>query len=257
MMTLNVSNIQRFSVGDGPGIRTTVFLKGCNLHCPWCHNPETVSAEPQTLVYPHTGKTVRYGTDMPVEEVARRVCEDRAFYRQSGGGVTVSGGEPLLQASAVAALLRQLQGGGIHTLVDTAGAVPFACFETVLPYTDCFFYDWKSPLPQVYREVIGGELPLVEENLSRLLNCGRQVHVRMPVIPGMNDRPADIALSAERLERLGVQYVDLLPFHRLASEKYAAMGIPYAYAGVQPPTGEHIEAMAQEYRKSFTVTVEW
>ena len=108
MMQLNISDIQHFSVGDGPGIRTTVFLKGCNLHCPWCHNPETISPEPITLHYPKARKTVSYGRKTPVCDVVTEVMEDVDFYRQSGGGVTVSGGEPLLQYEGVAELAKAL-----------------------------------------------------------------------------------------------------------------------------------------------------
>ncbi|MBQ4065210.1 MAG: radical SAM protein, partial [Clostridia bacterium] len=180
-MNLLVSDIQHFSTGDGPGIRTTVFLKGCPLHCPWCHNPETISAAPQTLTFSQTGKTVLYGREMPLDAVIRDVMEDVDFYAASGGGVTVSGGEPLLQAEGVARLAESLQQQGVSTLIDTAGCVPFSAFERVMPYTERFFFDYKSDSPEIYRNVIGGSLDLVRENLSRLIADGAKVHVRIPL----------------------------------------------------------------------------
>ena len=147
MMTLNVSDIQHFSTGDGPGIRTTVFLKGCNLRCPWCHNPETISTEPQTLHFKQAGSTQTYGSRMPLHQLLLQLLEDEDFYRASGGGVTVSGGEPLLQAAGVAALGKELRERGISVVVDTAGCVPWERFAEVLDATDLFYFDYKSPIP--------------------------------------------------------------------------------------------------------------
>lgn len=255
-MHLNVSDIQHFSLGDGPGIRSTVFLKGCNLHCPWCHNPESVSPAPQVLNYVKAGKAVSYGHRLSVEEILQEVLQDEEFYRQSGGGVTVSGGEPLLQAEAVAELCRALNLKNVHTLIDTAGNVPWKSFEAVLDYTDCFYFDWKTPSAEVYRTVIGGNLALIESNLKLLLINNKSVHVRMPIIPGINDRRSDIEKSTALLSKIGVKNVDLLPFHRLGSGKYEAMGIPYSYAKMPPHSKEEIERIAEAYRSYFAVTIE-
>ena len=256
MSCLNVANIQHFSVGDGPGIRTTVFLKGCCLHCPWCHNPETISPQPQVLFFEKAGRRVAYGEWMAVETVLERVLPDAEFYAASGGGVTVSGGEPLLQAPAVAELCRRLQQQGIHTLLDTAGCVPWEAFAAVLPYTDCFFYDWKTSDPRLCAEQIGGELDRIAANLQRLLQTGKDVHVRLPLIPGFNDSPEDCERTADILQGFGVKRVDILPFHRLGSSKYEAMGRPYAYRDTAPPTEQAVEAAAAVYRRRFCVGVE-
>ena len=256
MPDLNVANIQHFSVGDGPGIRSTVFLKGCNLHCPWCHNPETISPVPQLLVYKAAGKKIAYGENMAVNMVLENVLQDIDFYKASGGGVTVSGGEPLLQAEAVAELCNKLQQRGIHTLLDTAGNVPQKNLEMVLPYTDCFFFDWKTPDPQVCAQVIGGDFDRIFENLRLLLASDKEVHVRMPLIPSVNDRPEDLQKSADKLRKIGAIQVDILPFHRLGSGKYEAMGLPYAYADVLPPSDEQVEKAAAFYRQYFSVYVE-
>lgn len=256
MSHINVANIQHFSVGDGPGIRSTIFLKGCNLHCPWCHNPETISPEPQILVYKASGKKIAYGVNTTVNTVMENVLQDIDFYKASGGGVTVSGGEPLLQAEAVAELCEKLQQYGIHTLLDTAGNVPWKNLETVLPYTDCFFFDWKTPDPQVCAQVIGGDFNRIFENLRLLLATGKEVHIRMPFIPGINDRTEDLQKSVDKLREIGAKQVDILPFHRLASVKYEAMGLSYAYADVLPPSDEQVEKAAAFYRQYFSVYVE-
>lgn len=256
MAELNVASIQFFSTGDGPGIRSTVFLKGCNLHCPWCHNPETVSTSPVTLFYPETGKTVSYGEVLTVEDVRDRVLEDAVYYRRSGGGVTVSGGEPLLQANAVSELCKQLKENQIHTIIDTAGDVPWNSFEAVRENTDCFFFDWKTPDPNLYRKKIGGDRERIFQNLKNLIERGSEVHVRLPLIPGVNDDPETGERNAELLQRIGVRKIDLLPFHRLGSGKYKAMGIPYEFRDTPPQPQEQIERIAEIYRNRFQVTIE-
>ena len=252
---MNVSDIQYFSVGDGDGIRTTLFLKGCNLRCPWCHNPETISAEEQTLVYP-TGKTVTHGREMTADELLPLLARDAEFFKASGGGVTVSGGEPLLQADALRPLLAALKDKGIHVIIDTAGSLPWSRFEKVADVCDCFFVDYKSPRTEVYRDTVGGSLDAVEENLRRLVAAGKDIHVRIPLIPGVNDSKDDLTLSSERLRKIGVKKVDILPFHRLGSGKYVAMGLEYAYEKVAPLPKETVTAAAEVFRSHFNVTVE-
>ncbi len=254
-MLLNVSHIQHFSLGDGLGIRTTVFLKGCNLHCPWCHNPETLTEAPVTLTYPNAGMTVHAGQWMEVADVAGAVLADQDFYGNDGGA-TISGGEPLLQAQGVAQLCRTLRQAGIHTVIDTAACVPWASVEAVLPYADCFYVDWKTWDAANYRTVIGGDMALVTDNLRRLTALGADVHARVPVIPGFNDALADAEKIAEQLAACGVKHVDLLPFHRLGSGKYAAMGTDYAYRDTQPPSREQLQALADIYRPHFVTHIE-
>ena len=255
MKQLNVSDIQYFSVGDGDGIRTTLFLKGCNLRCPWCHNPETVSPAPQTLVYAENGRTVSYGRLYTPAELLPLLTRDADFFRESDGGVTVSGGEPLLQSSSLVPLLSELKNLGIHVIIDTAGSLPWIHFEDVADLVDLFFFDWKSPLPQVYSD-LGGSLRSVEENLGRLLSEGRGVRVRIPVIPGVNDSECDARLSCERLSEIGVREVDLLPFHRLAVGKYQALELDYPFSEVTPPTRSFMTNLAEIYKKHFSVRIE-
>lgn len=256
MMTLNVSNIQHFSVGDGPGIRTTVFLKGCHLRCPWCHNPETLSPKPQELYFRQANKRVTYGKHMALDEVMEEALEDEAFYRASGGGVTVSGGEPLLQSEAVAGLLGRLRERGISTLIDTAGDVPWESFERVRELTDIFYFDFKTGSEEKYAAVVGGDMSRICGNLRRLIAAGSTVHVRIPLIPDFNTAEADCRDICERLTAVGVSRVDLLPFHRLGSAKYEALGRKYPYADTHPQSRAEINAIKAIYETHFQVTVE-
>ena len=256
MIQLHISDIQRFSVGDGPGIRTTVFCKGCNLRCPWCHNPETISRETVTLTYPKANRSVTYGRLMTVDGIVTEVMEDADFYRESGGGVTVSGGEPLLQAEAVAELAKALQAQGVSVLLDTAGCVPWSHFEAVLPYVDTVFFDWKTSDPTIMSERIRGSLPLVKDNLTRLLQTGKDIHIRIPLIPDINASEEALIAIATDLRETGAKTVALLPFHRLAVGKYEAMGIPYSYRDTPPLPADTLRHAAELLSKDFTVYIE-
>lgn len=256
MRVLNVSDIQHFSTGDGPGIRTTVFLKGCNLHCPWCHNPETISAAPQTLTFAHANRTQTYGHAMTAQQVLAQVLEDEDFYRASGGGVTFSGGEPLLQADGVAEVAKALGAQGISVVVDTAGCVPWERFAAVLDVIDLFYFDYKTPYPDAYREVVGGDYALIYGNLCKLIQSGAHVHVRVPLIPGINTSAEACAKACEQLCKAGVRQVDLLPFHRMGTGKYQALGQAYAYAETEPLPQAEIAQIASMYRQYFEVTIE-
>ena len=256
MIQLHISDIQRFSVGDGPGIRTTVFCKGCNLRCPWCHNPETISRETVTLTYPKANRSVTYGRLMTVDGIVTEVMEDADFYRESGGGVTVSGGEPLLQAEAVAELAKALQDLGISVLLDTAGCVPWSRFEAVLPYVDTVFFDWKTSDPAFMSERIRGSLPLIKDNLTRLLQTGKDIHIRIPLIPAINTSEEALIAIATDLRETGAKTVALLPFHRLAVGKYEAMGIPYSYRDTPPLPADTLRRAVEILSKDFTVYTE-
>lgn len=255
-MKLNVSTIQHFSTGDGEGIRSTVFLKGCRLHCPWCHNPETWLPEPQTLHYPAAGKSVHYGMLMTVEEIAADVLVDRDFYLASGGGVTISGGEALLQADGVAALAAYLKEQGVSVIVDTAADVPFETFEKTAPFTDCYFVDLKAANAEDYRNVIGGDFDRVCDNIRRLVAGGKPLRIRIPLIPHFNTDEDYVKQMVAVLQDLGIKRVDLLPFHRMGSSKYIALGWMYAYAECEPFAPEQVEEIANGYRPYFEVTIE-
>jgi pyruvate formate lyase activating enzyme len=254
-MDLNISNVQHFSVGDGAGIRTTVFFKGCNLRCPWCHNPENLTAAPVTLSYAATGKTEVAGKRVSVEALLPELLEDKDFYDTSGGGVTLSGGEVLLQAEGAAALTAALKEEGVPVLIDTAGCVPYGAFEALAGLAQGYLYDFKTAEEEKYRQ-IGGDLRLVTENLERLLASEASVQVRIPLIPGFNTGDADIAAICRVLEAMGVTQVELLPFHRLGSGKYEALGLRYPYRDCAPLSKEALRVIAAQYRTHFSVLIE-
>ena len=252
---LNISNIQHFSVGDGEGIRTTVFLKGCNLRCPWCHNPENLCKEPTTLHYKATGKTETLGRLVSEEEILAELLEDKEFYGESRGGVTFSGGEAMLQASDLVPLTKLLRANGVSVLVDTAGCVPYSSFQTLNPFVTGYLVDFKTAEEDKYQE-IGGNLGLVVENITRLRKDGMRVWIRIPLIPGFNTSPSSTQAICERLQDIGIKHVDLLPFHRLGSAKYEAMGLEYAYKTQQPLTKEELGKIEAIYKTYFSVKIE-
>lgn len=230
-----ISDIQHFSVSDGEGIRTTVFFKGCNLKCKWCHNPECISFEPQEMHYEVGEKHIVKicGREVTAEEVLQEILEDKKFYDKSNGGVTFSGGEPLLQADFLVGLMKTVKQHGIHTIVDTAGDVDFNNFEKVIPYTDTFFFDIKAANEQDYREYTGGNFQNILSNLRRLIERNCDVVVRIPIIPKHNFSEEYMRSTCELLKSVGVKEVNLLPFHRLGSTKYSALGFEYDYKDVE------------------------
>ncbi|MBQ8719955.1 MAG: radical SAM protein [Clostridia bacterium] len=252
---LNISNIQHFSVGDGEGIRTTVFFKGCNLRCPWCHNPENLNVHPVVLKYRSTGKTETLGRLVSAEEILAELLEDKDFYDVGNGGVTFSGGEAMLQASELVSLASLLKENGISVLVDTAGCVAYSSFQKLNPFVTGYLFDFKTAEEDKYQE-IGGNLELVVENIRRLREDGKAVMIRIPLIPNFNTSPRSIQAICECLRDIGIERVDLLPFHRLGSAKYEAMGLEYAYKMQQPLAKEELNGIEAIYKKYFSVKIE-
>ena len=250
---INISNIQHFSVGDGPGIRTTVFLKGCNLRCPWCHNPENLSAAPVTLRY-ETKKCETLGRLVDAEDILPELLEDADFFGTEGG-ITLSGGEAMLQASDLLPLLRLLKEREISVMIDTAGCVPYEDFQKTNPFVFGYLFDYKTADKEKYR-AIGASLATVEENILRLLSDGIAVFIRIPLIPGFNTDEGSVSAICERLLSLGIKQVELLPFHRLGSGKYEAMGLDYKYKSIKPLEKSEVRFIQSIYEKYFTVKVE-
>ncbi len=254
-MELNLSNIQHFSVGDGPGIRTTVFLKGCNLRCPWCHNPETLSTQPQILRYENLNKEEICGKRLTVEEIVENLLADKCFYDESGGGATISGGEAMLQADGVKELAEKLQQNGVSVFIDTAGNLPYDAFKKVNPYVDGYLFDYKTDESEKYAR-IGGDLSLIRNNIKKLIGDGMYLRIRIPLIPDFNTHKSELRNICRTLEALGVNTVDLIPFHRMGSGKYKALGLTYEYENVTPQTAEEIEEIKRIFSKYFNTTVE-
>lgn len=236
----DIFDIQRNSCVDGPGIRTTVFFKGCNLSCRWCHNPEGQSFQREVLRYPDkctgcgsckgealfdcpNGAKVICGKGYTADEVLQEVLKDKLFYDTSGGGVTFSGGECMLQADFLREILKACKENGIHTAVDTAGHVAFSQFEKVMPYTDLFLYDVKFMDSRKHKEFTGVDNGLILENLDKLVKKGGRIWARVPVIGGVNDGQ-ELERIQSFLQKIGVEKVELLPYHGLGEHKYAALG---------------------------------
>lgn len=289
-----ISNLQRFSLDDGPGIRTTVFFKGCNLRCAWCHNPECISGG-HTLqllqdactgcggcvsacrqgvhhidqngrhhldrslcvgcgacAYQCThGALTLIGTRYEPESLLRELLKDRRYYETSGGGVTFSGGEPLLHPDYLVRMLELCRGAGLHTAVDTAGCVPFPVLERVLPLADLFLYDIKLWTSERHQAATGVPNQLILENLRRLTDAGGAVYLRTPIIPGYNDDLEELGCIARFLADLPargqVQKIQLLPYHNYGVGKYASIGLTSGTTQTRPPEDAFLRRALQLY----------
>ena len=216
-----VFDIQRAALHDGPGIRTAVFLKGCPLRCAWCHNPESQKPAIETGA---SGKV--YGRERTVEDVMEIVLADRAFYEQSGGGLTLTGGEPTLQFDFCKALLTAAKAEGIHTCIDTCGQLPTEKLLELAPLVDLFHYDWKLETQVQHDRWTGGGSELIRRNLEALARRGCAIILRCPVIPGVNDTPEHLAQLAAFEASGHFAAVERLPYHATGNAKYTDLGLP-------------------------------
>lgn len=253
-LTGTVFDIEHNSFVDGPGIRTTVFLKGCNLKCAWCHNPESQDFNPQMMFYKDKckgcgkckdicptpdnctlcGKCALYcpvdarkvcGKKYTVDEIFTEIVKDKAFYDNSGGGVTFSGGECMLQVDFLCEVLKKCKENGIHTAIDTAGHIPFENFEKILPYTDLFLYDIKCFDSEKHKKYIGVGNDLILENLKKLFRANAKIWIRIPVIADINDNIEEMLQIKAFLDQCGnPEKIELLPYHAMGENKYAAIG---------------------------------
>ncbi len=238
--TGRIFNIQRFSIHDGPGIRTIVFFKGCYMRCAWCCNPESQEYGIETLV--ENGKPKTVGRDVTVEEIMPEILSDTVFYRRSGGGVTLSGGECLAQHLFARDLLSACKDEGLHTAIESAANVPYGNIAAVLPYLDLYLMDIKHMDPAKHRLFTGVSNEKILENAQRVAKSGVELIIRTPVVPGFNDTPAEIrAISRFAASLPNVREHHLLPYHRLGQDKYAGLGRGYAFDGVEPPAREKME----------------
>ena len=250
-----VCDIQRFCVSDGPGIRTTVFLQGCSLVCAWCHNPEAIPR--QSVPRKREGREpVPSSRPMDTGEVLSVVLEDKPFFDASGGGMTLSGGEPLAQAAYSGELLRGAKDVGVRTAVETAGFAPWNALETILPHTDLFLYDYK--VTQDTRRFIGADNRLILQNLSRLSAAGAAILLRCPIIPGVNDNVAHLkAIGKIARENRGVMGVEMLAYHRLGVSKYREIGREYTMGHLEPWDEERKQAFLGQAMQFIQSQVKW
>ena len=292
-----VSNIQRFCIHDGDGIRTTVFLQGCALRCLWCCNPENLSEGPKlkynaslctvcgrctaacprgVLKMTDSGLSIAWeqcvgcgacaavclnharsvcGVQVTAGAVLRQVVRDAAFYRKSGGGMTLSGGECLLQPDFAYALLRGAKERLIHPAAETCGFVEWRVFERVLPYTDLFLFDIKHTDPEAHRQLTGQSNERILDNLGRLAARGARIILRVPVVAGGNDSLDNLLAAARLAAQYQVERIELLPYHKLGVRKYEMLGRHYAGAAFQTPEPEDLAQKTTEMRKIFPDTV--
>lgn len=237
-----IADIQRFSIHDGPGIRTIVFLKGCHFRCRWCCNPEMQEYDIQTMVVNGVPKTV--GRDVTVDEVLREVVKDRDYFWRSGGGLTLSGGECLSQPLFTAALLAGAKDEGLNTAIETTSFAPFEDIQRVLPNVDNYLMDIKHMNPEKHKAYIGHSNDLVLENAKRIAPLAKRLVIRVPVVPGFNDTPTeirDIATFAAGLP--GVEEIHLLPYHRLGQDKYRWLDREYTLSTILPPEDAHMQEL--------------
>lgn len=272
-MSLSIFNVQRCSLQDGPGIRTTVFLKGCALRCGWCHNPESQEIRSQIMYYPEKciscgrceiicpsgvhsfqngrhlveknkcigcGKCVRAclpkalslaGEKISIDELFERIKRDQPFYQTTNGGVTFSGGEPILQAVELEKILIKCQSAHIHTAIETALYAPWSSISGLIPYTDLWLCDVKAITPAVFRNGCGSDNRGILENLRKLADCHVSMIARVPLIPGFNNTEAELKLIADFIGELGssVLRTEILPYHDIGKTKYSALQSEYPW----------------------------
>lgn len=294
-MNGTVFNIQRFSLYDGPGVRTVVFLKGCPLRCLWCHNPEGLSPKPQWMYNPercigcgecaavcpnHCHKMenaahlfdpagctqcgacsenccalalTQTGQSLSAQQILDTVLLDEKHYAATGGGLTLSGGEPLLQAEFSAALLQMAKAQGIHTCVETSG---FGKMEEIAKYTDLFLFDYKATGEEAHRRLCGVSQQPILENLALLDRLGKPVVLRCPIIPELNGNDAHLAGIAATADRFPcIQRIELEPYHRLGVSKAAQLGLETTYEG-QPPDPQWLTRFAKALQKQCPIPVQ-
>lgn len=249
-----IFDIKRFALHDGPGIRTTVFLKGCPLSCKWCHNPESHNAEPEEYTEQRMidGKEISmariYGKKVLHEALLEEILKDKVFFRESGGGVTFSGGEPLMQYRALLELLKDTGREGLHRAVDTSGYASKELLMRVAEHTDLFLYDLKIMDPGKHLEYTGVDNRLILGNADRLLEAGAEVIFRIPVIPGVNDTEKEISafLDFFRKREGTFHEVHLLPYHKIGTGKYKRIDLEYQLNGMEAPREERMQHIKKE-----------
>jgi pyruvate formate lyase activating enzyme len=228
-----IHSIESLGTLDGPGIRSVVFFQGCALRCRYCHNPDTWNKD--------------WGTELESEEIVRRIRRFKPYFGPQGG-ITLSGGEPLLQPRFAAAILKECRDEGIHTAVDTSGCVDVSALAQILPHTDLLLLDIKALTGEEYAWLTGQSNEKFLEVLKLLRRAGQELWLRYVVLPGINDSPRHWAGLKELRESLGscVQKVELLPYHGLGIPKWEKLGLTYPLSGLQAPNPERLEQIRRE-----------
>ena len=237
-----IFDIQRYSIHDGPGIRTILFLKGCFLRCRWCCNPESQSYEIEQMTL--GGKTKTVGRDVTVRELIDEAAMDRIYFERSGGGITLSGGECLAQPDFTEGILRAAHEYGITTAIETTGFASREVLDRVIPHVDYVLMDIKHTESGKHAAFTGKPNDSILANARYIASIARSLTIRTPVVPGFNATPDEIAAIARFAASLpGVAEHHLLPYHRLGQDKYAGIGRSYTLAQIAPPSAETMETL--------------
>ncbi|HHV26915.1 MAG TPA: glycyl-radical enzyme activating protein [Tissierellia bacterium] len=287
-----IVNIQKYSIHDGPGIRTTVFLKGCPLSCWWCHNPESQSTKNEIMFFeqkctgcgicvkrcPEEAITMKemkptidetkcilcgnctdfcyneareyVGQKIGAIELFKEIQKDEIFYEESGGGVTFSGGEPLLQVDFLSEVLDICNKKNIHTTLDTSGYTKWENIEKIVNKVDLFLYDLKLIDDEKHKKYIGVSNKLILENLKKLSSLGKRIFVRMPIIAGINDDNDHIDESIKFIKTLNnIEQVNLIPYHSMGMDKYKRLNMDYKLSGMEKPADEKMEELKEKFEK--------
>lgn len=248
-----IFDIQRYSIHDGYGIRTIVFLKGCVLKCKWCCNPESQRYEIETMYV--GGKPKVMGQDITVAEVMEIVEKDRAYYRRTNGGLTLSGGECLCQPEFARDLLHAAKDAGISTAIESMACAKYEVIESILPYLDQYLMDIKHMNPDKHKAFTGKSNELMLENAAKVAASNMtELSVRIPVVPTFNDTVEEIAAIAQFAQKIGnVARIHLLPYHRLGQDKYDGLGRKYTLEEILPPSQETMLKLKKAVEDNCTI----
>ncbi|WP_432409699.1 trans-4-hydroxy-L-proline dehydratase activase [Wukongibacter sp. M2B1] len=285
-----IFNIQKYSIHDGPGIRTTVFLKGCPLTCWWCHNPESQRVKQEIVFW--QGKCIAcrdcekvcpvdavkfdegnfnlnknrcilcgkcaevcpseaidlIGKRITLDEAMKEIEKDMVFYEESGGGVTFSGGEPMLQIDFLDGLLTASKQKGIHTAVDTSGYGSWENFERIMDKVDLFLFDIKHMDNEKHKKYVGVSNESILNNLRKLARDGNRIWIRIPIIPGINDDDLNIKMTSDYVASLNIKDVFILPYHSIAIDKYKRLNMEYRIPDILEPKDEEMERIGQKFK---------
>ncbi|OFY64629.1 MAG: hypothetical protein A2V64_13260 [Bacteroidetes bacterium RBG_13_43_22] len=254
-----IFNIKRYSIHDGPGIRVTFFLKGCPLSCWWCHNPEGISPDIEKVEQiERVGdrefiKMEEAGKWYSVNDILEILDRERIFFNESNGGVTFSGGEPVMQTDFLLETLKACKANGYHTAVDTSGYSQNENYLKIIPFTDLFLFDIKQMDDSMHLKYTGVSNSLILSNFKLILESERDVFVRIPVIPGINDDPGNISALKQFLagsKRNNLRRISLLPYHKIGKAKYNKFNIPYRMNGIEPPSRQRMNELKEFFSET-------
>jgi pyruvate formate lyase activating enzyme len=253
-----IFDLKRFAIHDGPGIRTTVFFKGCPLQCWWCHNPESRKLLPEKfdgcnvrrgLNHALSSKEDEVGREVTIEELIEEIEKDRIFYDESGGGATFSGGEPLMQSDFLQELLTTCNKSGIHTAVDTSGYSSADSLQNIINFPDLFLFDLKIMDDELHKTYTGVSNKKIHQNLKTIDEAGKKIFIRIPVVPGTTDSKENLIAARQLISTLNnVLEIDLLPYHRAAESKYKKFSRENKLDSIVIPENGYME----EIKKIFT-----